>query len=175
MKLLLPAVCAALAAASCDGTSSAFRLPTAPDTTLSSLQPVPGVPPTFAPTSGLFYVPGSGQTISPGQPIVESVTLQGASCFPNWDASATCRTYEFVAPEDGDLAVTVSGTTAGRGDVIDLFVVEANGAGVVAYEGERREQATMAVKSGKSYGILVMTYPYALPIDFEVFAEFRAK
>jgi hypothetical protein len=175
MKFLLSAICAALAAAGCDTLSPAFRLPTAPDAGPASGQPPPGLPPPFVPTSGPYYVPGSGQTISPGQAVVESVTLQGASCFPNWDASATCRTYEFVAPEDGDLEVTASGMTSGQGDVIDLFLVDVSGAGVVAYEGQRRERAAIAVKGGKSYGILVLTYPYALPIEFEVFAEFRAK
>ena len=170
MRFLLLAICAALSAAGCDGTSSIFQLPTAPAVGLSP-QPAPGPPP-IAPTIGPYYVAGSGLTILAGQRVVDSVTQRGVSCFEQWDANATCRIYEFVAPQDGVLDVIVSGTTAGHGDVIDLFLVEAGGPWVVAFEGAHRERAAIMVKTSKRYGILVLTYPYALPIDFDVLAEF---
>ena len=62
-------------------------------------------PPTTGPNQGPYLLPGT--PISVG--VRTEVTVEGTDtgCFPNWDSSGHCRQFNFVAPADGMLRVTL--------------------------------------------------------------------
>jgi hypothetical protein len=164
MKCLILIACVALLAAGCDR-ATVPSLPTSPTPSTTSSPP--------RQPEGPYYVPGTGTMIVPGQVVVGTI-VSGPACFWNWEANGVCQVFEIAAPQDGTLEATVTRKTESAIDIMDLFLVEPNGAWVAAHAGRIEEHATIPVKGGMTYGILVMSFNNG-PLEFELKADFRPR
>jgi hypothetical protein len=111
-------------------------------------------------------------SISAGSVVESTVDGRDPDCFPAWDASGHCRQYAFTAPSDGTLVahLTFSGSP-GRFDP-DLFLVAPDGEWVYAPDKSADRLATLHVKAGLTYHIVVFGYgtleqTFTLSVDLQ--------
>jgi hypothetical protein len=124
--------------------------------------------------------PGTGPTPIPGTSIAPGAVIEGATidrrdpeCFYNWDASGRCKQYNLTAPEDGLILATLRwpGPSRGLYDP-DVFIVAPDGAWVYAADPWPEKHASLPVKSGQTYSIVVLCYgessqTFALVVDLQ--------
>ena len=165
MRVLVPAVLAVLLGSvlcGCSGNSGASS-PITP-APVPSPGPLPAPPPPATP-GPLF---GIGFRILPGQTVLGTVEPTDPACYPNWDSSATCKTYLVTAPVTGRLKVTLKWTPPPDIDAMDLFLVSPNGSYEVSPDsGSAKRTAEMPVAAGFVYSILAMSYLKS-PLPFEL-------
>ena len=149
---LVPILLLAACAPATPTSSSPFRA--AP----SSSTPV--VPPTTTVPS-----PDRGPTLLPGTPISggvrTEVTVEGTDtgCFRDWDASGHCRQFNFVAPADGTMRVTLELPSRSRGLYDpEAFLVTPDRTWDVTFDPWPVRHVSMPVKSGLTYHVVVMSY-----------------
>ena len=107
-------------------------------------------------TAGPAALPGT--SISAGTVVEGTVDGRDPDCFPAWDASGHCRTYILTAPSDGTLVALLT-FPGGRGSFDpDLFLVAPAGNWVYAPDQSTDRKATLPVKAGLSYHIVVFSY-----------------
>jgi hypothetical protein len=106
---------------------------------------------------------GSPATITVGQRIEAAVQPTDPACFTNWDASGGCRQFVLVAPEDGGLTATL---TWSAGPDMDLFLLPTAGSAIW----DPSAKLTVAVKTGQTIGIVVMSYsaPQNFALDTKI-------
>jgi hypothetical protein len=123
---------------------------------------VPPPPPTAvpAPTGAAGPLgPASNPAIAAGTLIEGTVTKADPVCFPNWDSSGHCRQYDFVAASDGVIVATLTWTGPSRGLYDpDVFLAAPDGSWDVAQAGWPEKHVTIAVRSGVTYRVVVMSY-----------------
>ena len=111
-------------------------------------------------------------SISAGSVVEGTVDGRDPDCFPAWDASGHCRQYAFTAPSDGTLVALLKFSDSSARFDPDLFLVAPGGEWVYAPDKSADRQATLAVKAGLIYHIVVFGYgtleqTFTLSVDLQ--------
>ena len=112
-------------------------------------------------------------SISAGSVVEGTVDGRDPDCFPAWDASGHCRQYAFTAPSEGTLVALMTFPPPSRGLFDpDLFLVAPDGNWVYAPDKSTDRLATLPVKAGLTYHIVVFGYgpleqTFTLSVDLQ--------
>ena len=127
-------------------------VPTAPAAVPQSTSP--GVP---AGTPGPEPIPGT--SIAAGSTVEGTIDERDPTCFRNWDQTGHCRQYDLAAPSDGLMRATLKWPAISRGSYNpDVILVAPDGTWTYSDDTSPVKHATLPIKSGSIYRIVVLTY-----------------